>query len=594
MLAALQSFESSTYIVQNDRIVYIVGESIVENAVRGYDTIWAYYKEHAKSNITLASLEQNVGIIINCGAFSYAEMPLEYTYIAGVTGTLETLASPEKAILKDVYMVDKSTYMPSVFGMSNRNYNPRNDVHVVSKSEHYMRIRGEIDNMCRAKRAILVFFESEEKLLAFYDSETMQSMHDSVQIITERIAAKERELAIKRAATEGKVTLLTRTFGRGTDFICRNQNVLANGGVHVLQTFFSQELSEEYQIMGRTARQGEQGSYRMILLDSDLEWVVGPTWMEEIPKITGSTLYGKLNEARNALYESRCGAKKLGIAQCKKDHEASRNFLRALTAGEMDVVKAFLLEQNRGANLITGSARTVLLMDATGSMSSLLSAAKDTVCTMFERAAAVLEEKSLPSDAFQMQFVVYRDYDCKSDALLQSSPWETKPAKLRSFMATVKAIGGGDYEEAIEVGLWHAVQESEQSEGISQVILIGDAPAKGVEAIRTDRKDAGGKVYWNATKYKVPTHYLTELQKLREKGIPVHAFYLANGAKNNFEEIAKETGGRCEFLQIHSSLGAKLLTDFVTEEVIRKAAGDQGDAAVALYRKKYVKTAFTS
>ena len=66
----------------------------------------------------------------------------------------------------------------------------------------------------------------------------MSSIKQDVQIITEKVSVKERELCIKRAATVGKVTLLTRTFGRGTDFICRNQQLLLNGGIHVLQTFF--------------------------------------------------------------------------------------------------------------------------------------------------------------------------------------------------------------------------------------------------------------------------------------------------------------------------------------------------------------------
>ncbi|CAF4652242.1 unnamed protein product, partial [Didymodactylos carnosus] len=130
-------------------------------------------------------------------------------------------------------------------------------------------------------------------------------------------------------------------------------------------------------------------------------------------------------------------------------------------------------------------------MDATGSMSSLLSAVKETVCTMFERAGTVLKEKGLPSDAFQMQFVVYRDYDCKKEGILQSSSWETKPNNLRNFITPIAATGGGDYEEAIEIGLWYAVQQSEQPDGLSQVILIGDAPAKEKPAIARDRNASG-------------------------------------------------------------------------------------------------------
>ncbi|CAF4857658.1 unnamed protein product, partial [Rotaria sp. Silwood1] len=291
MLAALKSFQSSTYIVQSDKIVYVEGESIVDNVVRGYDTIWAYYREEERDNISQSSLNDNVGIILNCGTFSYAEMPYDFEYIAGVTGTLITLAKAEKDILEKVYKVHKMTYMPSVFGSSNRTYNPRTDVRAVKDSEYFMEIREEINAVCHASRAILVFFESEEKLITFYNSSELSSIKHDVQIITEKVSVKERELCIKRAATVGKVTLLTRTFGRGTDFICRNQQLLLNGGIHVLQTFFSEELSEEYQIMGRGARQGDHGSYRMILSDKDLEWVLGASWEEELPKIVGTTLY---------------------------------------------------------------------------------------------------------------------------------------------------------------------------------------------------------------------------------------------------------------------------------------------------------------
>jgi preprotein translocase subunit SecA len=44
---------------------------------------------------------------------------------------------------------------------------------------------------------------------------------------------------------KGHITLFTKSFGRGTDFKCTNKIVLANGGVHVIQAFFSEELSEE-------------------------------------------------------------------------------------------------------------------------------------------------------------------------------------------------------------------------------------------------------------------------------------------------------------------------------------------------------------
>ena len=583
-IAALQSYQSSTYLVQNDKIVYVDGESIVDNVVLGYDTVWAYYHENEKGNVSSTSLQENVGILINCGRFSYAEMPLDFAYIGGVTGTLKTLAPVETKILEKVYAITKTTFIPSVFGSGNRTYNEQNDVRVVKESEYFMEICNEIRMMCDSKRAILVFFKSEEELEAFDKSSQLAEMKQIVQIITEKVSAKDRELYIKRAATVGVVTLLTRTFGRGTDFICRQPQLITHGGIHVLQTFFSEELSEEYQIKGRGARQGDRGSYRMILRDKDLEWVLGSSWKEDIPKIQGSVLYQSLHKMRRAIYESKCGAKELGIVQCKSDHEDSKKFMSALTSADMGAVKEFLMKQNKGANLVTAS-RTVLLMDATGSMSSLLSVTKDTVCTMFERASHVLSEKGLPSDAFWMQFAVYRNYNCDTNKILQVSSWNTKASNLKGFMKTIGPEGGMG-NEAIEIGLWHAVNESETEEAISQVILIGDAPANSQNEV-TQKRTHLGENYWKTTKFEKPTFYATELKKLKDKDIPVHTFYLTTYAQSNFVEIAKETSGRSEFLDINSTQSAELLTNLITEEVLRKSAGDQGDAVVALYRKMY-------
>ncbi len=56
------------------------------------------------------------------------------------------------------------------------------------------------------------------------------------------------------ATRSGKVTLLLRDFGRGTDFICIDDKVSLNGGVVVIQTFLAEDKCEEMQIRGRTAR----------------------------------------------------------------------------------------------------------------------------------------------------------------------------------------------------------------------------------------------------------------------------------------------------------------------------------------------------
>jgi hypothetical protein len=231
-------------------------------------------------------------------------------------------------------------------------------------------------------------------------------------------------------------------------------------------------------------------------------------------------------------------------------------------------------------------------MDATGSMSSLLTNAKNKVCQMFERAIEVLRESNLPPDSFELEFAVYRDYDSYEN-VLQVSGWETRPLNLRKFMDTVAPIGGGDYEEAIEIGLWH-VNEQTQMSDLSQVILIGDAPAKSEQQIEEYRQTYGGEDFWASTKFKEITNYKKELAKIKAKDIPVHAFYVSKYPRcvENFTKIAKETGGKCEFLDVNSSSGADRLTDLVTTFILQDIGriNEIGDQLVETYDRKYPKS----
>ena len=426
----------------------------------------------------------------------------------------------------------------------------------------------------------------------FYESSNLSEIKGDVQIITEEISSspKEKDMLVKRATTSGQITLLTSAFGRGTDFVCNDHNVISSGGVHVIQTFFSEELSEEIQIMGRTARQGKDGSYNLVLLEDDLEKYLGTGYHEEIEQMRSkNNTYEMLNLKRNEFFEQKYVNINESVAESKKEHKFGQQFVQAIKNNELTYIKAFLGERNVGATGFTDS-RTICLMDATGSMGHLLNQAKTTVGTMFERASQILTDYGYPTDSFQMQFAVYRDYDCMKEGILQYSPWETKPDNLRKFMETVSARGGGDYEEAIEIGLWHANNEAEKFE-VSQVLLIGDAPSKKKSQINNYRSSYGGEAYWLNSEFKHSTHYLNEVHKLKLKNIPVHAFYLKNGAKSNFEEIASATGGKSEFLDINSSTGSDKLTNLVTEYILNSVGKSRGkgDELVLAYRKKFTK-----
>lgn len=46
------------------------------------------------------------------------------------------------------------------------------------------------------------------------------------------------------ATHKGMITLIDRSFGRGTDFICDSDDIDAKGGMIAIQTFFSLDEAE--------------------------------------------------------------------------------------------------------------------------------------------------------------------------------------------------------------------------------------------------------------------------------------------------------------------------------------------------------------
>ena len=610
MLVDLKAYESHDYIVKEDKIGYREHEQISFNITQRYQTLFAYYAEHEKGNISEESLNENKSLRIKCGHFSYTEIPNQFDCILGVTGTLETLTNAEKKVIRTRYKISKNTFTPSVFGKNNLKFSPKDDVFVENADDYHQKIRKEVEQKifgrAEGKRAVLVFFESAKKLHKCLDSMAFQDLKDEIEVLTEEANSQERETRVRRATSSGQITFLTKTFGRGTDFICHNEIVEKNGGVHVIQTFVSEELSEEIQIRGRTARQGNYGSYSMVLLESSLEkFLIKGEDIENVKKGKSladkafsalnlgekkyDTMYELINERRNELFESQFGDNEKFVDAAKAYHDKSLAFLQALHSSDIEEIKNFLVIENEGASEAPKS-RTVVLMDATGSMGQLLHKAKNSVGTMFERAYKILKDSKIPEGSFQVQFVVYRNYGDEENRILQSSIWETKPDNLRLFMEKISASGGYGDKEAAELGLWHANNEHEK-ESISQVILIGDAGANAEDEV-TSKRNYKGEAYWTSTKFAKKTFWKEEAEKLSKNNIPVHAFYVHNRAKPNFTDISALTKGRCEFLNVNSSEGTETLVNLVTEALLENVGkqNGKGDSLVEAYRNIFIKS----
>lgn len=197
-------------------------------------------------------------------------------------------------------------------------------------------------NYVANERGVLVFFEDDRRLQEFQASDYWTEFQH-VNLLLSSSLAKDRDYAIQRAARCGQVTLSTAPFGRGTDFFCGDKKLESLGGLHVIQTFFSIERSEEIQIKGRTARQGQQGSYEMILLRYDLD--------DKFPDIashdldySGDRVYRILEKLRSEAYVQQLRKTRQAMKSSEKRDNISRQYMEALNSGSTSRAKSLFKE----------------------------------------------------------------------------------------------------------------------------------------------------------------------------------------------------------------------------------------------------------
>jgi predicted transcriptional regulator len=351
LIEGLKHFDSPSHIyhvdIAGDRIGLKHFDGINYNYV-SYRILFAYFKEYENGNITKAGLERNICLLDGtCGSFSYAALPKMYDSILGVSGTLQELNTSQKKLLRDEYNVKKATHLPSVYGSNKLTFdaNATCAIKITNVVEYHKEIVNEISLQIKGKfkdRAVLVFFETKKALDDFLASPAMNELRGQVRVIREEDTAADRELTVRQSVTSKSITLMSRNFGRGTDFICFDDDMDASGGVHVIQTFVSLDVSEEKQIKGRTARQGNQGSYSLVLLDTKLEAI--NISIEIIRKFEASgQRYTEIDRYRRAMCDTTFQKGLSSLKSNERNHRSSVAFLEALHRNDVHAVKEFLV-----------------------------------------------------------------------------------------------------------------------------------------------------------------------------------------------------------------------------------------------------------
>jgi hypothetical protein len=166
-------------------------------------------------------------------------------------------------------------------------------------------------------------------------------------------------------------------------------------GIHIMQTHVASTLSEEIQMKGRTARQGEKGSWAMVLRKKELSQTYAIT-DEELSLAMSAAASDAARKAVWALIDGKrmgINVKQLQeliafVASNERTHADALAFVAALLKRDKEAVRLYLERRNKPqrSGSMAGKARILVLMDATGSMGNVLSAAKDAVGEMFSRA----------------------------------------------------------------------------------------------------------------------------------------------------------------------------------------------------------------
>jgi preprotein translocase subunit SecA len=154
------------------------------------------------------------------------------------------------------------------------------------------------------------------------------------RVLTAAQDADEAQI-ISRAGMRGAITITTNMAGRGTD-IHVDADVEGLGGLAVIACYLNSERRIDRQLIGRGARQGQQGSSHTLLsLDDPLFIKTLPPWLDRILRSKlnqqGAQAWRPLVASAQWIEESRASQKRL---QLLDNHLTKEKFLAMAGKGE--------------------------------------------------------------------------------------------------------------------------------------------------------------------------------------------------------------------------------------------------------------------
>ncbi|VEN35390.1 unnamed protein product [Callosobruchus maculatus] len=256
---------NARYVYEKD-VQYIIGDKNGEKVIQPVDysntgitlknTIWQYglhqflqlkHNVHLTSESLTSCFISNLGYINKYGG-----------NIFGVTGTLGSEA--ERALLSSIYNVGYlkiPTFKQKKF--------KENDGEVVDDEILYEKVAYDVITTISEGRSALIICETIKQAKAI--QETLNKKQKDVTIRT--FFNEDNAHITEKRIDIGEAIIATNIAGRGTD-LKTSSKLDSNGGLQVFVTFLPCNKRVEDQAFGRTARQGNNGTAKLIIKKDDV------------------------------------------------------------------------------------------------------------------------------------------------------------------------------------------------------------------------------------------------------------------------------------------------------------------------------------
>ena len=467
------------------------------------------------------------------------------------------------------------------FTQSTRKHRPQATV-CADKASWLQSIRAAVSNHA-AQRPVVVVFETMKELrqyrmeLVVSATEAERKDYATTVVLDDHARAHNEGMMWGAAATKhsGCACLATRQFVLSNYTTSVSASFNANTtDVHVLITFVARCKLDEVRMLhwGSVGTHGSSSELVVCALDLQAIGLCGSGNTDTLGRDSRGT-YQTIDEQRNKLWNALVEQR---TTRWQREHDDFAELLKNLRApttardsagtgtGTLKGnLRDMLLLWNRCCPLSVLSPgnlhvadspavvetssvhRSVVLLDATCSMSQVLEAMKEALPMVFESLALALVGEGEPQcpDKLEFELGCYRNYNCPTRAhAFCASGFAAEADPLHQFLLPVSARGGWG-REAIELGFAHVLHVHEQS-AVDHIIVVGDAPPNS----RNDtnlKRDAGG-CEWGPAVYFDDVH-----QQVMDAGIMVSTIFTPSCAHSDVVDADWES----EFSQMVANGG---------------------------------------